>query len=215
MNRFPIATAAFALLLAAAGSAGVSAWAQSGPPARPGTVPSPGKADNPVTPSAPQRGPAATLERLFQRLHDATTQEEAEGVARLIQRRWARSGSDTADLLMTRAQQALQDKQVEIAIELLDRVIGLQPDWAEAWNKRATLAFLDKRDDASVDDIARALALEPRHFGAVSGFAQICLRRGYLQEARAAFQMALRINPHLQGVGEIVEALGQSLERPH
>jgi hypothetical protein len=59
------------------------------------------------------------------------------------------------------------------------------------------------------------LRLEPRHFGAVSGFAQICLRRGYLEEARASFQMALRINPHLQGVGDIIEALGRSMDRPH
>lgn len=207
MNQFPIATAAFALLLAAAGSAGVSAWAQSGPPARPGTIPSPGKADNPVTPSAPQRGPAATLERLFQRLHDATTQEEAEGVARLIQRRWARSGSDTADLLMTRAQQALQDKQVEIAIELLDRVIGLQPDWAEAWNQRANALYLAGDSIRSMVDIGETLKREPRHYGAMMGLGMILRQQGEDRAAMIAFRKALEIYPQFDAVKKAVDAL--------
>jgi Flp pilus assembly protein TadD len=81
------------------------------------------------------------------------------------------------------------------------------PTWPEAWNKRATLAFIEKRDAECLADIARVLELEPRHFGAVSGFGQICLRRGHLNEARAAFQVALAINPHLQGLREIITDL--------
>lgn len=217
MNRFPIATAAFALVLAAAGPVCVSAWsqgawAQSAPPARPGTVPPSDKSDNPVTPNAPQRGPAATLERLFQRLHDATTQEEAEGIARLIQRRWARSGSDTADLLMSRAQEALKDKQVEIAIELLDRVISLQPDWAEAWNQRANALYLAGDSIRSMVDIGETLRREPRHYGAMMGLGMILRQQGDDKAAMVAFRKALEIYPQFDAVKKAVDALKSDVD---
>lgn len=217
MNRFPIATAAFALVLAATGPVCVSAWsqgawAQSAPPARPGTVPPSDKSDNPVTPNAPQRGPAATLERLFQRLHDATTQEEAEGIARLIQRRWARSGSDTADLLMSRAQEALKDKQVEIAIELLDRVISLQPDWAEAWNQRANALYLAGDSIRSMVDISETLKREPRHYGAMMGLGMILRQQGDDKAAMVAFRKALEIYPQFDAVKKAVDALKSDVD---
>jgi tetratricopeptide (TPR) repeat protein len=205
MNRHRIAPAVFALLLAAAGTLAVSgALAQSAPPSRPGTVAPDDKADNPVT---PQRGPAATLERLFQRLHDATTQEEAEGVARLIQRRWARSGSDTADLLMTRAQQALKDKQNELAIELLDRVISLQPDWAEAWNQRANALYLAGDSIRSLLDIGETLKREPRHYGAMMGLGMILRQQGDDKAAMKAFRKALEIYPQFDAVKKAVDSL--------
>lgn len=217
MNRFPIATAAFTLVLAATGPVCVSAWsqgawAQSAPPARPGTVPPSDKSDNPVTPNAPQRGPAATLERLFQRLHDATTQEEAEGIARLIQRRWARSGSDTADLLMSRAQEALKDKQVEIAIELLDRVISLQPDWAEAWNQRANALYLAGDSIRSMVDISETLKREPRHYGAMMGLGMILRQQGDDKAAMVAFRKALEIYPQFDAVKKAVDALKSDVD---
>ena len=127
MNRFPIATAAFALVLAAAGPVCVStwsqgAWAQSAPPARSGTVPPSDKSENPVTPNAPQRGPAATLERLFQRLHDATTQEEAEGIARLIQRP---IDPDKRKILV----QAMGDRVDERSIKRVVQLVVSMPDY--------------------------------------------------------------------------------------
>ncbi len=90
--------------------------------------PAPGTA--PVRPS--------TLDDLFDRLKRAKTEDEAKGIADAIQRRWMRSGSDTADLLMDRALDALKAGDQPLSIELLDRVVTLQPQWAEGWNKRAT-----------------------------------------------------------------------------
>jgi tetratricopeptide (TPR) repeat protein len=84
------------------------------------------------------------------------------------------------------------------------------PDWAEAWNKRASLAFIEKRDNDSVADIARTLELEPRHFGAILGFAQICLRNGRVSEAKAAFEVALQLNPHIDGLRSIVADLART-----
>jgi tetratricopeptide (TPR) repeat protein len=206
MNRPRIALAVLASLSAAAGpSAGGAALAQATPPPRPGIVAPGGQADDPA--GMAKRGPAATLERLFQRLHDAATQEEAEGVARLIQRRWARSGSDTADLLMTRAQQALKDKQNELAIELLDRVISLQPDWAEAWNQRANALYLMGDAIRSMLDIGETLKREPRHYGAMMGLGMILRQQGDDKAAMKAFRKALEIYPQFDAVKKAVDSL--------
>jgi len=212
MKRF-LSPPVFALGLALAGSLGASAVvAQTAGSPRPGSVAPSDKADNPVTPSTPQRGPAATLDRLFERLHDAATQEEAEGVARLIQRRWARSGSDTADLLMSRAQQALQDKQTELAIELLDRIISLQPNWAEAWNQRANALYLAGDSIRSMIDIGETLKREPRHYGAMMGLGMILRQQGDDKGAMIAFRKALTLYPQFDAVKKAVDSLKNEVD---
>jgi Flp pilus assembly protein TadD len=105
--------------------------------------------------------------------------------------------------------------QLDQARSMLDYLIEHYPEWPEAWNKRATLAFMQNRDADSLADLERTLLLVPRHFGAVSGFAQICLRNGRLNEARAAFQVALAIDPHLEGVRAMVEELSPDLLMLH
>lgn len=202
MIRPRIMSAALALTLAAG-----AALAQTAEPQRPGAVAPSDKMDNPSAPSGPQRGPAATLERLFQRLHEAKTQEEAEGIARLIQRRWSRSGSDTADLLMARAQQAMKDKQVELGIELLDRIISLQPDWAEAWNQRANALYLAGDSIRSMLDIGETLKREPRHYGAMMGLGVILRQQGDDKAAMVAFRKALEIYPQFEAVKKAVDSL--------
>lgn len=164
---------------------------------------SPGR-PNPA-PTAPVR--PQTIDDLFERLAKAKSEDEAKGIAGAIERRWMRSGSDTADLLMTRAMDALKAGDQPLSVELLDRVIALQPAWAEAWNKRATVLFILGRDAESLADIARVLEREPRHFGAISGFAQIALRGGYLHEAAVAFRAVLDLNPHLRGVADMLDRL--------
>ncbi|MBN9443619.1 tetratricopeptide repeat protein [Bosea sp. (in: a-proteobacteria)] len=198
-----ISSAVLALLLAATG-----AGAQPTPPQRPGSVAPSDRMDNPSEPSAPAaRTPAATLDRLFQRLHDATSPEEAKGIASLIQRRWARSGSDTADLLMTRAQQALKSKQTELAIELLDRVVSLQPDWAEAWNQRANALYIAGDPLRSMVDIGEALKREPRHYGAMMGLGIILRQQGDDKGAMIAFRRALAVYPELDTARKAVDSL--------
>lgn len=162
------------------------------------------------SPQQPKR-----LDALFDELGQRRPSREPDDLEDLIWAIWIDHANARASASMAAATQAMMAGERDLARPILDRLIEDHPDWAEAWNKRATVAFLDKRDDQSVEDLAETLRLEPRHFGAVSGFAQICLRRGYLEEARASFQMALRINPHLQGVGDIIEALGRSMDRPH
>ena len=199
-----------AFLLVAPSFAAAQAPAPSdpvAPPQRPGAVAPADKDDNPASATAPSRGPAATLEKLFERLAAAKSDEEAKGVANLIQRRWARSGSSTADLLMTRAQTAMKDKRLEIAIELLDRVISLEPDWAEAWNQRANALFLAGDPIRSMLDIGETLKREPRHYGAMMGLGTILRQQGDDKRAMVAYRRALEIYPQLDAVKSAVDSL--------
>ena len=75
------------------------------------------------------------------------------------------------------------------------------------WNKRATLYFLDDRDEDSLDSIAQTLSLEPRHFGAISGFAQICMRHDQYRVALMALETALSISPGMYQLQETVDSL--------
>jgi len=189
--------------LALAASLVLSAIVAQAQTPRPDAAP---PADTPA-PAAPARSPAATLDKLFERLAAAKSAEEAKGVANLIQRRWARSGSDTADLLMGRAQQALKSKEYPVAVELLDRVIALQPEWAEGWNQRANALYLNGDPIRSLLDIGETLRREPRHFGAMAGLGVIMRMQGEDRKAMVAYRRALALHPFLESIKEAIESL--------
>ncbi|MHB2165476.1 tetratricopeptide repeat protein [Alsobacter sp. R-9] len=153
-----------------------------------------------------------TLDDLFERLQRAKTEDEAKGIADAIQRRWMRSGSDTADLLMDRALEALRSGDQPLTIELLDRVVVLQPNWAEGWNKRATVFFMMGDNTRSMADLQQVLAREPRHFGALAGLGMILKNNGDDKKAYEAFKKALAINPHMPEVKSAVERLAPDYE---
>ena len=165
-------------------------------------------------PSQPQRdaGRRATLDDLFKRLADAKDEAEAKGIAGLIERRWSRSGSDTADLLLTRASDAIQGKEFPLAIELLDRVIALQPEWAEAWNRRATAFFLLDDTASAMADLRQVLTREPRHFGAWAGLGHIYNAGGDKGRALDAYRKALAINPRMEDLRGMVERLAPEID---
>jgi len=165
-------------------------------------------------PAAGEReaGRRATLDDLFGRLAGAKDETEAKGVANLIERRWSRSGSDTADLLMTRASEAIQAKEHALGVELLDRVIALKPDWAEAWNRRATAFFLLDDVASSMADLRQVLAREPRHFGAWAGLGHIYMSAGDKTRALEAYRKALTLHPHIESVRPLVDKLAPEID---
>ncbi len=156
---------------------------------------------------APEEGARASLDKLFERLAATKTAEEAKGIAGLIQRRWARSGSDTADLLMGRAQEALKSTDHELAIEILDRLVLLEPDWAEGWNQRANAFYLAGDPVRSMLDIGETLRREPRHFGALAGLGVIMRSQGRDKDALKAYRGAIAVHPHLEGLKDLIEGL--------
>lgn len=177
-------------------------------------VPAPPKPTDATKPELPKPVPLArqSMDQLFERLAAAKSPEEAKGISSLIQRRWSRSGSDTADLLMSRAQEAMKAKELALAVELLDRLIAIEPGWAEGWNQRANAFFLMDDSVRSLFDLAEALKREPRHFGALGGLGSIMRQQGQDKLALQALRKALSLHPQMDGVKEQVERLARDLD---
>lgn len=168
--------------------------------------------DAPKEHAAPARPRAATLDDLFDRLSKAKSENEAEGITSLIERRFTRSGSDTADLLLSRATEAFGEKDYPLAIELLDRVVTLQPNWAEAWYRRATVFYQIDDPVGAMADLHRALKLEPRHFNAWTGLGHIFMASDDKARALEAYRRVLKLNPQLSTVQTLVERLGHDVD---
>ena len=126
-------------------------------------------------------------------------------------RAYAESGSDTADLLLRRARQAIGAEEYPDALKILDATIALQPDWAEGWNARATARYLDDDYDGSMADIAQTLKREPRHLGALMGMAAILEARGKTEDALKVYEQALAIAPHWRNAQEAADRLKAAL----
>ena len=153
-----------------------------------------------------------TLDALYGKLAVANDTEEAKGIAGLIGGIWMRSGSDTANLLMQRAMLSLQAKDLGLAAQMLDKLVVLDPDWAEAWNKRATVRFMAGDLDGSMKDVEHVLKLEPKHFGALEGMAMILQRTGFDKQALEVYRRALAVYPHQKDVQETVDKLTLQVE---
>lgn len=168
----------------------------------------------PKSPPQPKAQPteAARLDDLFQRLAHAEDSDEAEGLAHAIEQLWLRSGSDTADLLMVRAVAALGKGEAKVASDLLDRIVIIDPNWIEAWNRRATLRFLKGDDAGAMQDVAEVLAREPRHFGALSGMAFILQRNGMEKQALDLVRRTEAIYPHNAGLEKLDSELSLKVE---
>jgi tetratricopeptide (TPR) repeat protein len=179
----------------------------------------PAQAEPGAIPDAPDKLPKAArgdrtknLDFLFEALKAAPDADSAKLVEGRIWALWLASGSDTADLLMSRVKTALDGKDNNLAIELLTAVIGLKPEYIEAWNKRATLYFANKDYSKSLADIRQVLAREPRHFGALSGLGIIMQEFGEDKLALEAFRRAVAVNPHLPKIPEFVKTLTEKVE---
>jgi tetratricopeptide (TPR) repeat protein len=152
------------------------------------------------------------LDGLFAALGDASSVEEAAPVEQEIWKVWLLSGSGTVDAQMLRGLQALSVEDNKTALAAFTKAVEAQPDFAEAWNKRATVYYLLGRYDASVIDIHKTLTLEPRHFGALSGLALINLALGREREALKAFEAALRIHPNMPGADTHIRDLREKIK---
>jgi len=153
------------------------------------------------------------LDRLFGQLRKAQDEKSAKVVEKAIWQVWARSGSVTADTMLTQASKAMQADQYRAALVILDTLIDIYPDFSEAWNRRATLYFMMRDFDASRRDIARVLDLEPRHFGALSGLGMIERELGHKRAALDAYRRALAIDPYLPAAKKAADTLQEELEQ--
>jgi tetratricopeptide (TPR) repeat protein len=160
-------------------------------------------------------GAPSRLDSLFEDLKRAEPAKDPNETMELIWAIWIDHRDKHASHRMIAAVEAIAAGAHDLARPILDELVEDFPDWAEAWNKRATLSFIERKDGASIEDIERTLELEPRHFGAILGFAQICLRHGRTQEAKAAFETALALNPHIAGLQDVVDDLAATSRTLH
>jgi len=156
--------------------------------------------------------PANNLDTLFAALKIAPDDASAKAIEERIWALWLISGSDTCNLLMTRAKAATDAKDYDLALKLLDAIIEIKPDYVEGWNRRATIYYLKDDYAHAIADIGEVLALEPRHFGALSGLGQMLQEIGDDKDALEAYRKALAIDPHLEHIPELVKTLTDKVE---
>jgi len=113
---------------------------------------------------------------------------------------WCRSGNSETDRLFRAGVDAMQNRRLEAAEEFFSRVIESQPDFAEGWNKRATVRYLLKNFSGSIEDCQQTLMRNRHHFGAASGQGLCHMSLGEMREAAVCFRRALEIHPHLDAV---------------
>jgi tetratricopeptide (TPR) repeat protein len=163
-------------------------------------------------PSIPKGERNRNIDFLFGALKAAPDDASAKAVENRIWAVWTGAGNETTNLLMARAKKAAEDHDYDLAVRLLNSVIEIKPEFTEAWNRRATVYFLQKDFTNSMADIAKVLSREPRHFGALSGLGLIMQELGDEKHALEAYRRALEVYPRLKGMEERVKTLTEKVE---
>ncbi|OUD10387.1 hypothetical protein BVC71_02455 [Marivivens niveibacter] len=153
----------------------------------------------------------ATVDDLFERLQDA---EEAE-VSRLesqIMTEWSKSGSPAVDFLLQRGQEAIGAGDFPTAVDHFTAAINYAPDFAEAYNGRATAFFMMGELGPSIDDIRQTLVLNPRHFGALMGFGAILEMVGQPDRALEVYEKIQDMIPEDPNANAAIDRLTLDLQ---
>jgi len=191
-----------AVTIAAALSAPVTAFAQAGrwmePPSSSSRLPRNDRTQN--------------LDFLFGALKVAPDDDSAKAIADRIWSVWLGSGGDTTNLLISRVRTAIEKKELDLAIQLLDSIIEFKPEYVEGWNQRATVYYQKKDYTRALADLAQVLAREPRHFGALFGVGVIMQEFGDDRRALEVYRRALELDPHMKRVPELVRTLTEKVE---
>jgi tetratricopeptide (TPR) repeat protein len=214
--RLVIAGLAVVTLSALALSGPVAA--QSAPDAPPAAAPPPVPATRPPSPDAsPREVPkpetrAEALQRLYGDLAKASDPAAAEPVVRSIEQVWLQTESPTAMLLLNRALVAVQEKNHDLALEFLDTVTELYPDWAEGFNRRAYVYVIKLDYGRALGDLRRVLALDPGNFRALEGLVHVLRTMGQDKAALDVVRTLLKAHPHSPGAQESLKELQEAVE---
>jgi tetratricopeptide (TPR) repeat protein len=125
---------------------------------------------------------------------------------------WLRTDDPVADPLFHTGLQLISEDEPDAAIEKLNLVIELKPDFAEAWNHRGNAYAALGEEDRALADYERAIALNPYEFGTLESIAEIWLGRSNYRKAAEYFRRALDLNPNLPEAAEALNALEEKLE---
>jgi tetratricopeptide (TPR) repeat protein len=155
-------------------------------------------------------GQSADADLVLEALYDADPEVRAHAEGAVWQL-WSRSGDPEVDTLLKSGIRHMDDGQMGQAVEIFTRITERQPDFAEGWNKRATAYYLMGDYDQSLKDCDEVLKRNPQHFGALSGYGLIYVKRGDLEHALEYFQRALEINPNMESVEQTIELIRYKL----
>ncbi|MEM8743013.1 MAG: tetratricopeptide repeat protein [Pseudomonadota bacterium] len=152
------------------------------------------------------------LKELYQRLGQSEDDQSSKMVASAIERLWQHSGSDTVDLLMGRVGDLMAKEEFDVALQILDSVVELAPQFPEGWNRRAAVYFRKKDYGKSLENLRHALAIDPSHYKAIQGLGLLMQEMGEKEAALRAYREALKVHPHLEDVRQSEKELAREVE---
>jgi tetratricopeptide (TPR) repeat protein len=152
------------------------------------------------------------LAQLYEQLSAARNAYLAEPIMKAIEELWSVSGSDTVDLLMSRAAQFADEAEVDLSLDILDAVVDIAPLEAEAWYLRAKVNVLKGKPERALADLRRVLNLDAKHYRAINDLGLVLEQLGAKKEALEAYRRALAVNPFLEDAQAGVDALKREVE---
>ena len=151
------------------------------------------------------------LDELFKQLLKAEEEPIIREIEGQIWEIWLQHPNPDIERLMQLGTQRMNAQAVSEAMVVFTQVTISYPDYAEAWNKRATLHYLIGDAEASEADIKKTLELEPRHFGALSGLGLVYLQSGELSKAKKAFENLVAVHPNSPNAKSNLDLINEQL----
>jgi tetratricopeptide (TPR) repeat protein len=164
------------------------------------------------TSNRPPPKPPETDEQLLEKLAKSADGRAARPIERELQARWAHSGSPSADLLLKRADQAMEAHDFDTARQIAQKLTEIAPEFSEAWHRRATLASQKDDYQDALDSLRRALALRPKNFMALAELGEILEEFNDKMHALDAYRQAKTLDPFIDGLEDRIRALTKSVE---
>jgi tetratricopeptide (TPR) repeat protein len=166
------------------------------------------------TAAAERLGDVGSMDDVVALLNSVRDDDEAvrNTAEQSIWKIWARSGDANVDRIYARGIREMNEGSFARAISTFTEIIKLKPDFAEGWNKRATLYFMTEQYDKSLEDCDEVMKRNPYHFGALSGYGHIHVEFKLYEQAIEYFQKALKINPNMVSVARLIQRLEQQLK---
>ena len=157
------------------------------------------------------------LDKLFSQLKNSKNLSSAQIVEKKIWEIWLIHPSDDRrgfrlTELLTQGYRLMNMGELSKAYELFTKIIAVEPDWSEAWNRRATVLYLMNQYQASLNDIKITLTLEPRHFGALSGQALNYIALKQYEKAIQSYKAAQKIYPLLDSAKKMIPELQEFIK---
>jgi tetratricopeptide (TPR) repeat protein len=152
------------------------------------------------------------LDPLFRTLQRTTDMSQVQLAVLQIWQIWYETANKEAGQLLQAGERDVARGRIDDALAAFDRLVAIAPDFAEGWNRRATALYLLGDYEGSIADCLKVLELEPRHFGALWGLAEMRRARGEEALALEAYERALAVNPHQEGSRDAVRALRDRLK---